>query len=65
MLCKEREISHMKADQYKAQMRAMYNRWVKIHRFKKGDLVLRRADTEKHREIGTKLGRAILCCEST
>lgn len=47
MLDEERKIAHIRSEKYKSQVRAMYNRKVKIKRFSVGDLVLRRVDTLK------------------
>ncbi|KAL8484401.1 hypothetical protein ACS0TY_026898 [Phlomoides rotata] len=41
------EIAHIKAEKYKSKIRAIYNKHVKVRRFEKGDLVLRRVNALK------------------
>lgn len=43
----KREVAHIRMEKYKSQVRAQYNKKVKVRRFSKGELVLKRADVLK------------------
>lgn len=47
MLDEEREIAHLRVEKYKSQVRAMYNKKLKVRKLSEGYLVLRRFNALK------------------